>query len=139
MPISPVIPELVYPSVPEAVQWLCATFGFTARWVAGEHRAQLAVGDSGVVIMAADGGDRVAPEAGSVTHGVMVRVGDVDAHHANTRVNGARILDAPTDFPYGERQYNVEDFAGHRWTFSQTIADVTPESWGGTTAIGAQY
>jgi uncharacterized glyoxalase superfamily protein PhnB len=43
-----------------------------------------------------------------------------------------RILRPPTDYPYGERQYTVEDFAGHTWTFSQSIADVSPETWGGT-------
>jgi hypothetical protein len=36
------------------------------------------------------------------------------------------------DFPYGERQYSVEDLAGHRWTFTQAIADLAPEDWGGT-------
>jgi uncharacterized glyoxalase superfamily protein PhnB len=49
---------------------------------------------------------------------------------------GARILDPPTNFPYGERQYVVEDLAGHRWTFTQTIADVAPEDWGGRSGIG---
>jgi hypothetical protein len=33
---------------------------------------------------------------------------------------------------YGERQYSAEDLAGHRWTFSETLADVAPEEWGGT-------
>jgi hypothetical protein len=37
----------------------------------------------------------------------------------------------PKDFEYGERQYNAEDFAGHQWTFSETIRDVAPEEWGG--------
>jgi uncharacterized glyoxalase superfamily protein PhnB len=37
----------------------------------------------------------------------------------------------PTDFEYGERQYNAEDPAGHQWTFSETLADVIPEEWGG--------
>jgi hypothetical protein len=32
---------------------------------------------------------------------------------------------------YGERQYSAEDFAGHRWTFTQTIADIDPKDWGG--------
>jgi hypothetical protein len=36
----------------------------------------------------------------------------------------------PTDFEYGEREYNAEDPAGHRWTFSETLADVAPEEWG---------
>lgn len=61
----------------------------------------------------------------------MVRVEDVEAHHARAKRHGARILDEPTDFPYGERQYNAVDLAGHCWTFSQTIADVAPEDWGG--------
>jgi uncharacterized glyoxalase superfamily protein PhnB len=62
----------------------------------------------------------------------MVRVDDVDAHHARAAARGATIADAPQDFPYGERQYSAEDPGGHRWTFSQTIADVAPEDWGGT-------
>jgi len=34
----------------------------------------------------------------------------------------------------GERQYTAEDPAGHQWTFSETLADVSPEEWGGTLA-----
>lgn len=37
----------------------------------------------------------------------------------------------PTSFEYGERQCSVEDLAGHRWTFSQTLDDVDPADWGG--------
>jgi len=62
----------------------------------------------------------------------MVRVEDADRHHARAREHGARILRPPADHPYGERQYTAQDFAGHRWTFSQSIADVAPEDWGGT-------
>jgi uncharacterized glyoxalase superfamily protein PhnB len=68
----------------------------------------------------------------------MVRVEDVDVHHARAQARGARILDAPTDYPYGERQYNAEDLCGHRWTFSQTIADVAPEDWGGQSSSAPQ-
>jgi len=38
----------------------------------------------------------------------------------------------PTDFEYGERQYEAADPAGHRWTFSETLDDVDPATWGGT-------
>jgi len=31
----------------------------------------------------------------------------------------------------GAVQYNAEDRAGHQWTFSETLADVAPETWGG--------
>jgi len=131
MPQSSVIPELAYPDVREAVAWLCAAFGFAQRWTAGGHRAQLAIGDAAVVVMADDGDGRETPHSETINHGVMVRVENVDTHHAQAQLHGATIIDRPSDFPYGERQYVAEDLAGHRWTFSQTIADVAPEDWGG--------
>ena len=75
--------------------------------------------------------DQQPPRAGEVTHRVMVRVDDAAAHCERARSNGATILMEPTDFEYGERQYAAEDLAGHRWTFTETLDDVAPESWGG--------
>jgi uncharacterized glyoxalase superfamily protein PhnB len=141
MPRSVVIPELVYEDVPRTIEWLCAAFGLVERWRVGVHRAQLGVGDAAIVIAQASRGQGFSPEErpglrpprpGEVTHGVMVRVEDVDRHFANAKAHGARILTPPTDYPYGERQYVAEDPAGHRWTFSQTVRDVAPEEWGGT-------
>ena len=34
--------------------------------------------------------------------------------------------------PYGERQYNEVNFAGYSGTFSESVADVHPQDWGGT-------
>jgi uncharacterized glyoxalase superfamily protein PhnB len=68
----------------------------------------------------------------------MVRVEDVDAHCARAREHGARIVMEPADFEYGERQYTAEDPAGHQWTFSETLADVAPEDWGGTSVSSEQ-
>jgi uncharacterized glyoxalase superfamily protein PhnB len=62
---------------------------------------------------------------------VTVRVEDARAHCARARAHGARILMEPTDFEYGERHYSAEDSAGHRWTFSETLADVDPAERGG--------
>ena len=61
----------------------------------------------------------------------MVRVENVDRHHEHASQRGARVLLSPADYPYGERQYSVEDFAGHCWTFSQSVTDIDPEQWGG--------
>jgi predicted enzyme related to lactoylglutathione lyase len=127
MPACTVIPELLYEDVIEAIEWLCAAFGFVERWRAGEHRAQLAFGDCAIAI--------TEPRTSSVLPGrqsVMVRVADARAHHERARDHGARITQPLQDFPYGERQYSAEDLGGHRWTFSQSIADVAPEEWGGT-------
>jgi uncharacterized glyoxalase superfamily protein PhnB len=131
IPSATVIPVLIYPDVREAVDWLGKAFGFAERVRIGEnHRSQLSFGD-GAVIVGDVRHDRRPPRPGEVTQSVMVRVEDVDAHYERARAHGARIVMEPTDFPYGERQYTADDPAGHQWTFSQTLADVAPEEWGG--------
>jgi uncharacterized glyoxalase superfamily protein PhnB len=121
-PGASVIPVVGYPDVAEASDWLCEAFGFTERLRIGEHRAQLVFGDGAVIVT--ELGEHSGPST------VQVRVEDADAHHERAAGAGARILNPPTDYPYGERQYSAEDPGGHRWTFSQSIADVDPESWG---------
>jgi uncharacterized glyoxalase superfamily protein PhnB len=136
IPRATVIPVLIYPDVRAAVDWLTTAFGFVERIQIGEdHRSQLSFGD-GAVIVGDVRGDRRPPRPGEATHSVMVRVEDVDAHRARAAAHGAQILEEPVDFPYGERQYTAQDPAGHRWTFSQTIADVAPEEWGGIAKTG---
>jgi uncharacterized glyoxalase superfamily protein PhnB len=132
IPAATVVPVLIYPDVREAVAWLTAAFGFAERVRIGEsHRAQMKVRESGAVIAADVRHERRPPRAGEETHSVLVRVEAADDHCERARAHGARILMEPRDFEYGERQYEAEDLAGHRWTFSQTLADVAPESWGG--------
>ena len=129
-----VVPELVYPDVGKAVDWLCDVLGFEEMWRVDNHRARLRFGNGIVAVAdAAEEYGRRTPEAGQTTytHGVMLHVDDVDAHHSRARDGGARILSTPTDFPYGERQYALEDLGGHHWTITQSIADLVPEDWGG--------
>jgi uncharacterized glyoxalase superfamily protein PhnB len=133
IPRCTVIPELAYPDVGEAIDWLCSVFGFTLRLRIANHRAQLNVGDGAVVLTERRGGSgHNSPGDVDLAHSVMVRVDDVANHHEHARQRGAEILRPPADYPYGERQYTAADFAGHVWTFSQSIADVAPEEWGGT-------
>jgi len=125
IPNAVVIPELAYPNVSEAAKWLCRAFGFRARLLIANHRAQLSVGKSGaIVVMEAEPGT----EADSL-HKVMVRIDNVREHHANAQAHGAVILRAPEDYPFGERQYTAKDFAGQVWTFTETIADGDPAQW----------
>jgi uncharacterized glyoxalase superfamily protein PhnB len=140
LPPGVFIPELAYADVREAVEWLCRSFGFSERLQIGDHRAQLSVGGGSMIVIAQplgqgprsteSAGCRASAE-GRSSHAVMVRVADVDSHHEPAKQCGARILNPPADYPYGERQYSAEDPAGHYWTFSQTIADIDPKSWGG--------
>ena len=133
IPSAAVIPVLSYPDVRAAVAWLSDSFGFTERVRIGEdHRAQMSVGDAALII-ADTGGARRAPDPAVTSASVIVRVADVTAQRDRAAVQGGIILTEPTDFPFGERQCTVLDPWGHHWTFSQTIADVAPEEWGGET------
>jgi uncharacterized glyoxalase superfamily protein PhnB len=129
IPPATVIPVLAYPDVNQASAWLCDVFGFSVRVRIGSHRVQLNVGDGAVIVR------ELRPNEVNVMlgvgHSVTVRVEDADAHCKRARDHGARITQEPVTHPYGERQYNVEDFAGHSWTFSQSEADVHPRDWGG--------
>ncbi|HVW31077.1 MAG TPA: VOC family protein [Acidimicrobiia bacterium] len=134
IPSATVIPVLVYPDVRAAVAWLTDALGFAERVRIGDaHRSQMAVGDGGGVIIADAHGEQHAPQPGLVTHLVKIRVADVDAVFERARRHGARIIAAPADRPYGERECTVEDPAGHRWQLTQTVRDVAPEEWGGQT------
>jgi uncharacterized glyoxalase superfamily protein PhnB len=140
MPEASVIPELAYRDVAEAVVWLCEAFGFQERLRIGNHRAQLTFGKGAIVVThretKTDASPRESlppgsPIRGETTHSIMVRVEDLDRHFEHAVQQGARIIQPPANFPYGERQYTVEDPGGHIWTFSETIEDVDPASWGG--------
>lgn len=139
MPPGIIIPELVYSDVGAVVTWLCQTFGFKERLRIGNHRAQLVFGEASVIVVgqsedhipATPDVAAVRPLSGELTHSLMVRVADVDQHYAHVKQSGARVLTAPETYQYGERQYTVIDPGGHRWTFTQSVADVDPEAWGG--------
>ena len=124
----------MYPDVRAAVAWLEAAFGFEERVRIGEaHRAQMRVGSDAAVVVADVGFERVAPGGPGYTHLIKVRVPDVDAAFARARAQGARVVEELTTWEYGERSGVVEDLGGHRWELSQTVRDVEPEEWGGTT------
>jgi len=133
-PPATVTPVLVYADVPAAVAWLEAAFGFEEKVRIGDaHRAQLRVGSDSAVVVADVDGERVPPIANAVTHVVKLRVPDVDAAFARARELGARVIEELRTWEYGERSGVVEDIGGHRWELTQTLRDVAPEEWGGTT------
>lgn len=126
MPQSAIIPELGYSNVREAADWLVKVFGFKVRLRIGGHRIQLTYGTGDLIVI-----ESAISTHTSLTHRVMVRVADVDVHYQQAKSAGATINAEPQTFPYGERQYSAADLGGHTWTFSQSVADVDPRSWGG--------
>jgi uncharacterized glyoxalase superfamily protein PhnB len=133
-PVS-VVPMLVYPDVRAAVDWLTNVFGFVERTRIGEsHRSQMSIGTDGAVIVVEAGGARTAPTTGTATQITRVRVEDANAFFERVREGiggrGGQILAPSTDREYGERDFLVEDLAGHRWEFCETLRDVAPEEFG---------
>ncbi|MEQ1508432.1 MAG: VOC family protein [Myxococcota bacterium] len=123
------IPYLAYADAPAAITFLSAAFGFVETFRMDQDdgtvgHAELTAGptaDDGVVYLATAwraAGQAPPSELGG-THGqVVVRVADVDAHHARARAAGATIAAEPADQPYGERVYRAVDPEGHRWIFT---------------------
>ena len=122
MPPGVIIPELPYDDVNEAATWLCQAFGFKKRLRIGNHRYQLTLGEASVVAI-----ERQEPGISSL----LIHVEEVDRHCERAKQSGAEIIYPPADYPFGERQYTAKDIGGHRWTFSQTVGDVDPKTWGG--------
>ena len=125
VPPCPVIPVLYYPDPSVASDWLVRAFGFTVRLRIANHRIQMRAGQGCFTI--AEGS--TVPNHSCV---VQVRIEDALAHYEHARQAGAKILTEPKDHNYGERQYSAEDLYGHRWDFTETLMDVEPETWGGT-------
>jgi uncharacterized glyoxalase superfamily protein PhnB len=137
-----VTPMLAYEDGAGAIDWLVKAFGFEER---ARHtdddgtvvHAELAIEGGGLIMLATPTPDYVSPkrlreisaearkmaEVPYVIDGVLVDVDDVDAHFARAREAGATILSEPEDVPdFGVRHYRVEDPEGHRWMFSQALA-----------------
>ena len=132
MPPGIIIPELAYEDVGAAAAWLCKTFGFKERLRIGNHRRQLLFREASIVVIELSGDHATsAIETQAQTHKIMVQVPDVDHHYEVVKESGVKILSEPETYPFGERQYTVEDSGGHVWTFTQSVADVDPEEWGG--------
>jgi hypothetical protein len=123
VPEAAVIPELPYPDVREAAEWLTKAFGFKERLQIGDHRAQLVFENGAVIAIQGD-----AP--GST---LLVRVPDADAHapcpgRGRRRKGPERARGLPL------RRAAVQRRGSRRapLDFSQSIADVDPADWGGT-------
>lgn len=105
MPDCAVIPVLAHPDVGEAITWLCATFGVTVRLRICDHRAQLLFGPAAVVVARGLPPKTLVADlpTHALTHWIMLRVPDLPLHYAHAVSRGARIIQLPQTFPYGEK------------------------------------
>jgi uncharacterized glyoxalase superfamily protein PhnB len=147
-----VIPMIAYEDAAAAIDWLAKAFGFRERLRYTEDdgrvtHAELEL-DGGVIMLATPTPDYASPKRlretsdlarksadnPFVVDGLMIDVEDVDALFARAKEAGATILSEPADVDVGVRHCRIEDPEGHRWMFSQTIAQVAPEEWGAVEA-----
>ena len=137
-PASTVVPILIYEDAGQAIEWLCGAFGFAERLRFERDsvvtHAQLVVAE-GAIMLGRQGSEYHAPRRGEIPQYVLVHVQDVDRHFEHAKRFGAKIVAPVNNMPFGERQYTAEDPEGHRWTFSQHVADVPPEQWGAKLAV----
>ena len=138
-----VVPSLVYADVGQAIDWLCRTFGFAedfrygpegspqgARLLVGQGAVELTIARVGQSPEWGDTTEPRPPDPNVVTHSLTVPVEDVDAHYAHVVACGVRALTPPLTHMFGERRYTAQDLGGHRWSFTQSVADAAPEDWG---------
>ena len=131
-----IVPMLAYEDGPAALDWLTKAFGFreVTRWLADDgslSHGELELGEGQLIMLATPTPEyrnpkrhreeceqaRAWSEVPYVIDGVLVYVGDFDAHLARARAAGATILAEPDREPGGLRRYRAEDFEGHRWMF----------------------
>ena len=134
VPVSTVLPHLVYRDLSDACDWLARVFGFKEHFRYGQPVSgiQMFLGDAIIMISGLRERTQNPAVLGFNTQTITVIVADVDAHYAKTRQQGATIWEELHETIYGERQYGVEDLEGHRWLFAEHVRDVSPEKWGAT-------
>jgi PhnB protein len=130
-----VTPVLIVADVRMAVAWYAEVFGFVEHVRIGEaHRAQLGLqhGPPAELVVAEVRPGRRTPEHGR-SHQIMLKVEDLAIVVETAVARKAVLVDPPHDWEYGERQATIDDPFGHQWVLNQTLTDVAPEEWGGTT------
>jgi uncharacterized glyoxalase superfamily protein PhnB len=131
--------SLHYREAGTMIDWLCQAFGFEVQLkIEGEdgriEHSELRLADGLIMVCEERMGDfrrfqtdGLSPlTAKGNTQSLMVYIDDVDAHCAQARAAGGRIVAEPELHDYGvdywaDRSYGVLDPQGHLWWFSQRI------------------
>lgn len=118
-------PAVRYRDADAAVSFLQRAFGAEEKEVhrdedGGIRHAELRIG-VGIVMLGqyAEAGwlEGEAPRPLASTISIYAVIEDADAHHAQARDAGARIVRELEDTPYGSREYSARDLEGNLWSF----------------------
>ncbi|WP_119270210.1 ankyrin repeat domain-containing protein [Taklimakanibacter deserti] len=102
------VPILNVKNVPAAIAYYVDKLGFHKEWDWGTPPTFGCVFRDSVRIFLCEGAQ------GASGTWISIFINDVDALHDDYKKSGAIIRQAPTNFPWGLREMNVEDLDGHR-------------------------
>lgn len=129
-----ITPSLNLIGAAEALEFYKAAFGAVERFRLpgpGDSiaHAEMQIGDSVVMFCdeAPDWGAFSPKTVGGCPISLNVYIPDCDAATAQAESAGAKILNPPTTYPWGERSSMIEDPYGYRWGICQHIEDVPVE------------
>jgi MerR family transcriptional regulator, thiopeptide resistance regulator len=127
-PLRRRISILVYQDLPAAHRFLVDVFGFTPGDITTDPdgnavHAEVYAGDGVIWLHPETEQFLLASPAtvGRATATMAVMVDDVDDHHRTVAARGADIVYAPTDQPYGYRDYSARDHEGTLWSFMKEL------------------
>jgi catechol 2,3-dioxygenase-like lactoylglutathione lyase family enzyme len=111
-------PVFVVRDLAASIDYYRDRLGFEVAFRFGEpvYYAGICRGAVTIHLLAAAGSSR-PPGASSL----YVFVASADAIHAELVERGARVLQQPETYPYGMRDFNVEDLDGNQLTFGNEI------------------
>jgi uncharacterized glyoxalase superfamily protein PhnB len=139
--------SVFYQDAAAAIDWLCNAFGFEVRLkVEGDNgrieHSELTYAE-GLIMVAQESPQSGRPWKnamrspkslnGETTQSIMIFVDDADAHCANARRHGARIVEEPATHDYGadywsDRSYGALDPEGHMWWITQRLRNPPGQS-----------
>jgi catechol 2,3-dioxygenase-like lactoylglutathione lyase family enzyme len=119
-------PGLLVDDVQTTADYYRDILGFDIRFTYGEPPTFAVVdrGDVSVHLVRSDPpGRRNGMAAAGPGNGndFYVDVTDIDELHAELTGRGARVLSEPQTWPYGMREFNIEDLNGYRIIFGQAV------------------
>jgi len=107
----------VVKDVVRSVEYFCDVLGFHTEFMWGEPVCYAGVERDNVTIHLQAAGDTKRPPG----HGaVNVFVTNVDALYEELKSRRARTLNEPKDYPYGMRDFDLEDLDGNRLCFGMS-------------------
>ncbi|HXJ52200.1 MAG TPA: VOC family protein [Burkholderiales bacterium] len=107
-------PVFVVRDVPKSVAYYRDALGFETEFLYGEPTFYAGVERGNVLIhLQAANESKRAPGQGAMN----VFVSDVDGLYEELKGRGAQLLNAPKDYPYGMRDFNVADLDGNELCF----------------------